>query len=195
MWALTEFATVVFLDADTFVVHDLAQVFSQARAFAATPDDGFRRNTDRYRCNAGVMVVRPDRLVFDAMMRALPKATTCRLPRRCSDQGFLQWWFNNSGGAPPRPGGPLVSLPDSFNVLKRREQTDMVILNAHVIHLVGIKPWDCRRTGAQELGRYPLTHRLWENVRRGCSLLPVCNSSFRPSSLSTAANIRDFSLR
>ncbi len=100
VWELTDFDTVVYLDADTLVLHNVDELFARP-GFAAAPDFFL---PDRF--NSGVMVVKPNLDRFAEMTRRLPETESYD----GGDQGFLNtlhgdWWTS----------GPEQRLPTGYN--------------------------------------------------------------------------------
>ena len=164
---LTEYARVVFIDADAIVLRDVAALFllDRARSCAAAPDHGNRLQREpAVKFNTGVLSVAPSTRIFEALLLKLKTFTLVGGHGAAgSDQGFLQAYFLEN-----RKG--FLSLPHAYNVLKRREKKlgkAFRIQDVFVLHLVSRKPWEPQDPGA---GEYPLSHGEWQAIRRECGL-------------------------
>lgn len=95
LWQLTEYHSVVFLDADTLVLRSIDALFDYPE-FCAAPNV-YESLGDFHRMNSGVFTARPDAATFDAMMTRLdvPGAFWRR-----TDQTFLQEMFPDWHGLP-----------------------------------------------------------------------------------------------
>uniref|UniRef100_A0A915C9S9 glycogenin glucosyltransferase n=1 Tax=Parascaris univalens TaxID=6257 RepID=A0A915C9S9_PARUN len=84
LWAMTNYTTLVSLDLDTLVKHDISALF-RCGSFCAS-----MRHSDKF--NAGVMVLKPNKTVFDDMSKKysiLPSYDG-------GDQGFMNSYFANT---------------------------------------------------------------------------------------------------
>lgn len=131
-----EYDKIIFLDSDLIVTKSIDHLFenvgSDFAACACTPywEDIF---------NSGVMVIKPDKVVFEDLMikkNILPTYDG-------SDQGFLNSYFKE-----------WQKLDIKYNAGKRiyseqREKWDQI--DKHVIHFVGDKPWLGGEKGYEEL--------------------------------------------
>lgn len=133
LWAL-DFDKVVYLDADTLVIQSIDSLFDRPD-FAAAPDFFL---PDHF--NSGVMVIRPDREVFERMVAALPNSSSYD----GGDQGFLNtflsdWWT----------GPPEGRLPCGYNFHNFIYQflnsnpalMSQILPDLYVIHYTLQKPW------------------------------------------------------
>lgn len=99
LWELTRYAKVLYLDADAIALAPVAGLFERLDrvAFAAAPDVF---PPDKF--NAGVLLLRPDRAVLEAMLAVAPT-----LPAHDgSDTGFLNsffdtWWTSSADARLP----------------------------------------------------------------------------------------------
>ncbi|GJP37080.1 hypothetical protein CLOM_g21524 [Closterium sp. NIES-68] len=150
LWQLTEYSSVIFVDADLLVLRNLDHLF-------AFPDLSARGN-DQTDFNSGLMLIRPSQCTFREL---LANAHTIRSPNG-GDQGYLNnyftWWHR---------------LPDSVNILKhvwateetkRAQELEMKNrwfseepAEIHTIHYLGRKPWQCYRD-FDCTWLYPLDH-------------------------------------
>ena len=177
---LTQYETVVYLDADVLVVQNIDDAFLCGRFCANL------KHSDRL--NSGVLVLRPAADTLAAMLtaaHALPSYTG-------GDQGFLNEYFAGFGSAPlfdpgkPRPplSLPLQRLPAGYNA-----DVGLYALNANkwmiatdavrVMHftLGPIKPWfwwaswllDCVGTWQHVRERLPAHPGLPEHLGYGHS--------------------------
>ncbi|KAF7792737.1 hypothetical protein EIP86_003835 [Pleurotus ostreatoroseus] len=80
----------VYLDADTLVMHNFDEIFGMPYRFAAVSDvwEDWRGYTLEF--NAGVLFLRPDSAVFQHMMSELP---TARFPLQYAEQAYLNQYF------------------------------------------------------------------------------------------------------
>lgn len=103
LWSLTQFDKLVYIDADCLVMENIESLFDRETDFGlcAAPDVF---PPDKF--NAGVMVVKPDVLVYQSMLDALP-----RLPSYDGgDTGFLNAFFPTWYSS-----GPASRLSFGFN--------------------------------------------------------------------------------
>lgn len=124
--------SLVYLDADTLVVHNFDEIFELPYTFGAVPDV-FGNRGFILEFNAGVLFVRPDSRVFRAMLEALPKA---RYPPEFAEQAFLNQFFSSS----------VVRLPYIYNgnlAYKSRSPRmwEGIKGNLRVIHYTVAKPF------------------------------------------------------
>lgn len=101
LWGLTQFDSIVYIDADCLVMRNVEELFGRDTAFAAAPDVF---PPDKF--NAGVLLLRPNQDVFQSMVEALAK-----LPSYDGgDTGFLNAfypdWYTESA---------VSRLPFGFN--------------------------------------------------------------------------------
>ena len=84
LWEMVRFETLVYVDADCVCVQAIDNLFDLDVDFAAAPDifppDNF---------NAGVMVVRPNKALFEKMLRHIPLLASYD----GGDTGFLNAFF------------------------------------------------------------------------------------------------------
>ncbi|CAI7890398.1 unnamed protein product, partial [Closterium sp. NIES-53] len=138
LWQLTEYAKVVFVDADILVLRNMDHLFEY-------PELSARSNSRRF-FNSGVMVIEPSQCTFELMM----ENTELIQSYNGGDQGFVNdvfyWWHR---------------LPKSINTLKymnaddgpkrqlETETLDSLIASdpptIHALHFLGKKPWRCYR--------------------------------------------------
>jgi len=129
LWELEQFQRVVFLDADTLVIHNIDRLFGYPE-FSGAPNL-YESLADMDRLNSGVFVAEPDRSTFEAMLTALdqPGAFWKR-----TDQTFLQHFFPDWHG-----------LPYTYNTLQYVWFNLPELWNwdrINVIHYQYEKPWD-----------------------------------------------------
>ncbi|CAI5988761.1 unnamed protein product [Closterium sp. NIES-64] len=138
LWQLTEYAKVVFVDADILVLRNMDHLFEY-------PELSARSNSRRF-FNSGVMVIEPSQCTFELMMENIELIQSYN----GGDQGFVNdvfyWWHR---------------LPKSINTLKyinaddgpkrdtETEALDSLIASdpptIHALHFLGKKPWRCYR--------------------------------------------------
>ena len=95
LWQLTEYDSVVFIDADALVLRNCDRLFDYPE-FCAAPNV-YESLADFHRMNSGVFTARPSEDTFRAMLAALdvPGAFWRR-----TDQTFLQHYFPDWHGLP-----------------------------------------------------------------------------------------------
>lgn len=95
LWQLTEYRTVVFLDADVIVLKNIDKLFDYPQ-FSAAPNV-YESLADFHRLNSGVFVAKPSAETFENMLVALdqPEAFWRR-----TDQTFLESFFPDWHGLP-----------------------------------------------------------------------------------------------
>jgi len=129
---------IIFLDSDLIVEKSIDHLFEEVEAdFAACACTPYWE--DRF--NSGVMVIRPDKSVFEDMMTQKDTLITYD----GSDQGFLNSYFNN-----------WHKLDIKYNAGKRiysETPEHWERIDHHVIHFVGDKPWLGGESGYEELER------------------------------------------
>jgi len=152
LWELERFETVVFLDADTLVIHNIDKLFDYPE-FSAAPNL-YESLSDFHRLNSGVFVAKPNRQTFDAMLTALdqPDVFWSR-----TDQTFLQTYFPDWHG-----------LPYTFNTLQYvwfnlPELWDWA--RVKVIHYQYEKPWQPDNPKRDRLA--PLIQAWWSVYETG----------------------------
>ncbi|CAO2167089.1 unnamed protein product [Urochloa humidicola] len=136
LWQLTDYDTVVFLDADLLVLPGMDFLFDAgAPELSATVNSGAR-------FNSGVMVLEPSNCTFEMLMAGVHDIDSYN----GGDQGYLNevftWWHR---------------LPRRANFLKyvwaegdRAAQARVLgaepaAAEVHAVHYLGIKPWLCYR--------------------------------------------------
>jgi len=148
LWQMTQFERVVFLDADTLVIHNIDRLFGYPE-FSGAPNL-YESLADMHRLNSGVFVAQPSQQTFASMLAALD-APDAYWPR--TDQTFLQSYF------------PLWhGLPYTFNALQYLYFNLPQLWNwdaINVIHYQYEKPWQPQH-GKADLLR-PLIE-LWQEV-------------------------------
>ncbi len=128
LWQLP-YERVVFLDADTVVLHNIDRLFSYPE-FSAAPNV-YESLADFRRLNSGVFTARPNPATFDAMLDQLdaPGAIWRR-----TDQTFLETFF------PHWHGLPVYDNLLQYVWLNLPQLWDWTLAN--VIHFQYEKPWD-----------------------------------------------------
>jgi alpha-N-acetylglucosamine transferase len=95
LWEMEEHETVVFLDADTLVIHNIDRLFLYPE-FAAAPNL-YESLADFHRLNSGVFVAKPDRHTYEAMLECLDRPDVFW---KRTDQTFLETYFPDWHGLP-----------------------------------------------------------------------------------------------
>ena len=150
LWQLTDYQRVVFLDADTLVIHNIDKLFGYPQ-FSGAPNL-YESLQDMHRLNSGVFVAEPSEDTFTHMMRALD-APEAYWPR--TDQTFLQDYFPDWHG-----------LPYTYNALQYlyfNLPELWVWDNIKLIHYQYEKPWQPEHGKADQLR--PLIE-LWQQVEQ-----------------------------
>ncbi|QHQ35790.1 glycosyltransferase [Algicella marina] len=138
LWQLTEYDSVVFIDADALVLQNCDRLFAYPE-FCAAPNV-YESLADFHRLNSGVFTAKPSQTTFAAMMAALD--TPGAFWRR-TDQTFLESFFPHWHG-----------LPIFYNMLQY-VWFNMPGLwkweDIHILHYQYEKPWQSPHPKAQEL--------------------------------------------
>jgi alpha-N-acetylglucosamine transferase len=95
LWQLTEYRTVVFLDADVIVLKNIDKLFGYPE-FSAAPNV-YESLSDFHRLNSGVFVAAPSDETFERMLAALDRPDAFW---RRTDQTFLESFFPDWHGLP-----------------------------------------------------------------------------------------------
>ena len=166
LWGLTQYAKVIFVDADAVVVGPLEDLLERP-AFAAAPDMGI---LDLF--NTGVLVADPSAAVLQDMLGKLETLQGYD----GSDQGFLNAYFPDWYTGPPEPRLPTrYNIPFFFYLY--RPSWDRLLSDMRIVHFLGPKkPWDkiplVRRLlfrlfiKRHMLGSGPHPSDIWRSVRR-----------------------------
>ncbi|CEP11683.1 hypothetical protein [Parasitella parasitica] len=124
LWKLTQYNKVVFLDADTYPILNIDQLFERP-SFSAAPDAGW---PDCF--NSGVFVTEPSDAIYHGL---------------CGDQGLLNSFFNSW------PASPAHRLPFTFNTTPTSQYgyapaQNEFGQNIAIVHFIGQnKPWKYQR--------------------------------------------------
>lgn len=135
LWTLDTIGirSLVYLDADTLVMHNFDEIFSMPYRFAAIPDvwEDWRGYTLEF--NAGVLFLRPDSAVFAHMMAALPAA---RFPLQYAEQAYLNQYFAADAVRLPLMYNGNLAAKDRFPQLWAGMRDTI-----RVIHYTMVKPF------------------------------------------------------
>ncbi|KAI8367102.1 nucleotide-diphospho-sugar transferase [Blakeslea trispora] len=127
LWNLTQYAKVVFLDADTMVVQPLDELFDYPE-FSAVVDIGGVLNT-------GVFVAEPKEETFKDIMSTYLNAPSYNQ----GDQGFLNYYFNKT--THPLPGNYNILV--KFTHFSTLARSFIANKKAKVLHFTSeTKPWN-----------------------------------------------------
>jgi glycogenin glucosyltransferase len=130
------FDRIIFLDSDLIVVKGIDHLFDEVKnGFAACACTPYWE----HRFNSGVMVIRPNKSIFEDMMNKKDTMFTYD----GSDQGFLNSYFED-----------WQKLDIKYNAGKRiysETPEHWAQIDHHVIHFVGDKPWLGGEKGYEEL--------------------------------------------
>ncbi|OCH95067.1 nucleotide-diphospho-sugar transferase [Obba rivulosa] len=135
LWALGEHGVraAVYLDADTLVRRGFDELFRLPYAFAAVPDVFVNHKGFSLMFNAGVLLVRPDKRVFEDM---LAKVETTSFPPKDAEQAFLNYYY----------GKEALRLPYAYNAnlaIKQRQPALWEDLwpEVRIVHYTLVKPF------------------------------------------------------
>jgi len=103
---LTEFDKVVYIDADMLVCENIVPLFDAPHMSAVIAGAVIPENSNWTKLNAGMLVVKPDRNLFDDM---LSKIGTLESEAK-EDQSFLHSYY------PEWPGDTTLHLDQKFNI-------------------------------------------------------------------------------
>ena len=154
LWQLTDYADIVFLDADVIVVRNIDILFDYPE-YSAAPNV-YESLGDFHRLNSGVFTAKPSEDTFANMLTALDKPGIF-WPR--TDQTFLQSYFPDWHG-----------LPIFFNLLQYVWFNLPDLWNwdsVKVIHYQYEKPWEIDHPRADDLR--PLID-LWRAYHYGSAI-------------------------
>lgn len=155
LWQLTEYRSVVFIDADALVLRNCDRLFDYPE-FCGAPNV-YESVADFDRLNSGVFTARPDSYLFGKMLEELDAPDVFW---RRTDQTFLQHFFPDWHG-----------LPVYFNMLQYVWINLPELWNwdaIRILHYQYEKPWQSPHPKAAELG--PLID-LWR-AYAGCGPVP-----------------------
>lgn len=151
LWQLTDYDSVVFIDADAIVLKNIDKLFEYPE-FSAAPNV-YESLADFHRLNSGVFVARPSEATFAAMLDRLdaPNAFWRR-----TDQTFLQAFFPDWHGLPVTMNMlqyVWLNLPDLWHWP-----------SIGILHYQYEKPWETDHPKAERLK--PLIE-LWHAFHSG----------------------------
>ncbi|KAL3132228.1 hypothetical protein ABBQ32_008817 [Trebouxia sp. C0010 RCD-2024] len=93
-WNMTEYASIIMLDADVIITQDLRHIFSLPTDFAWS----YLNAPNNYNWNAGgFIMLRPCRPVFEHMLQVLEADESKRFPTEEAEQAFFHWYFEFTG--------------------------------------------------------------------------------------------------
>jgi alpha-N-acetylglucosamine transferase len=138
LWQLTEYRTVVFLDADVVVLKKFDKLFDYPE-FSAAPNV-YESLADFHRLNSGVFVAKPSTETFKQMLVALDQPDAFW---RRTDQTFLEVFFPDWHGLPV-----FMNMLQYvwFNMPALWDWKDISIL-----HYQYEKPWEADHPKAEQL--------------------------------------------
>lgn len=151
LWQMTEYARVVFIDADALALQNCDQLFDYPE-FCAAPNV-YESLSDFHRLNSGVFTARPSEATFAAMLETLDQPGAFW---RRTDQTFLESFFPQWHGLPVFYNMlqyVWFNMPDLWN------WPDIKIL-----HYQYEKPWQDPHPKSAQLA--PLI-ALWQNIAAG----------------------------
>lgn len=151
LWQMTDYVSVVFLDADTLVLQNIDTLFDYPQ-FCAAPNV-YEGLADFHRMNSGVFTARPSKETYEAMLTELDQPD---MFWRRTDQTFLEHYFPDWHG-----------LPVTYNMLQY-VWFNMPQLwrwsSVKVLHYQYEKPWQVPHPKADQLA--PLIN-LWHQYLDG----------------------------
>ena len=151
LWQMTDYNSVVFLDADTLVLRNIETLFDYPQ-FCAAPNV-YESLGDFHRMNSGIFTARPSLQTYDSMLTQLDQPDVFW---RRTDQTFLEHYFPDWHG-----------LPVTYNMLQY-VWFNMPQLwrwsSVKVLHYQYEKPWQDPHPKAAELA--PLI-TLWHRYLDG----------------------------
>lgn len=154
LWQLTEYRTLVFLDADVIVLKNIDKLFDYPE-FSAAPNV-YESLADFHRLNSGVFVAKPSLETFGHMLAALDQPD---IFWRRTDQTFLESFFPDWHG-----------LPVTMNMLQYVWFTMPALWDwksVAILHYQYEKPWETEHPKAEKLR--PLID-LWHAFHSGESI-------------------------
>ena len=154
LWQLTEYRSVVFIDADAIVLQNCDRLFDYPE-FCAAPNV-YESLADFRRMNSGVFTARPSQATFAAMMDRLDQPGAFW---RRTDQTFLETFFPDWHGLPVYCNMlqyVWFNLPGLWDWSQIR-----------ILHFQYEKPWQDPHPKADRLA--PLI-ALWHHIARGGDL-------------------------
>ncbi|NVO27859.1 glycosyl transferase [Donghicola sp. C2-DW-16] len=138
LWQMTDYTSVVFLDADTLVLQNIDTLFDYPQ-FCAAPNV-YEGLADFHRMNSGVFTARPSTETYEAMLAELDQPDVFW---RRTDQTFLEHYFPDWHG-----------LPVTYNMLQY-VWFNMPQLwrwsSVKVLHYQYEKPWQVPHPKADQL--------------------------------------------
>jgi alpha-N-acetylglucosamine transferase len=168
LWQLTEYRTVVFLDADVIILKNIDKLFDYPE-FSAAPNV-YESLADFHRLNSGVFVAKPSLDTFERMLGALDQPDVFW---RRTDQTFLETFFPDWHG-----------LPVTMNMLQYVWFTMPALWDwksIAILHYQYEKPWETDHPKAERLR--PLID-LWHTFHEGRDIPDVTTLSGPPHPVS-----------
>jgi lipopolysaccharide biosynthesis glycosyltransferase len=152
VFKLIEFDRVIFLDADTIMLKNVDDLFTQDIEFGATALHGVELNDKEF--SPGMMVVKPSGAVYSDLM--IQKDVTPTYDG--GDQGFLNKFFEDK----------WYHIPDEYHVTKRifkhhQDKWNAMLGNVRILHYPGSKPWSSEPRTPFEQG-YEKLESIWQKV-------------------------------
>lgn len=148
MWQLEEYDAVLSIDTDVLVIseldvllHKYYMFMNQKNFTLAAVGDGLlspcqnelQRNGD-VNFNGGVLLLKPDRVVFSHLISAMDMQS---YTKQLAEQSLLNHLY---------PIGKFYQLPYRFNMQVGNIQCGHRVQDANILHFIGVpKPWSLRR--------------------------------------------------
>lgn len=147
VYELIQFSTVIFLDADMIVLHNIDHLFDVLSS-SANPND-FQLAAAMDCCdhfNSGLMVLKPSASVFTRLIKGLKSGELKSYDK--ADQGLLNSYY----------GKEFVRLDfrynvDQLHVMHYPHAYDLE-KDVSVLHFVHVKPWDDRQYETPNSGKF-----------------------------------------
>ena len=130
-WNMTEYNSIILLDADTNVMQDVNHIFSLPTDFAWSYLNAPHYNFNR----GGFVMLRPCRLVFEHMIDILSVDDSKRFADSFAEQSFFDWYFGFTG----------IRLPMIYNAnFGHLDDQGLTAGGAApvVVHFGDVKPFD-----------------------------------------------------
>jgi len=134
LWNFTQYNSVLYLDADAYVLRPVDELFQLSRYFclAAVPDNMY--GDDVTTINAGVLLVRPNVTVFDELRTAYMRDQR-KYDVSFAEQSFLNYYYQHE----------FVELPEIYNLnsalfASSPNEFSRLLAKAKIHHLTTPKP-------------------------------------------------------
>ena len=162
----TQFDKLLFIDADSYIIKNLDDVFDRPAWSSIGEYDSIWRGTHRFCCN--FMLIHPDIDVFNDLVKLAEENPLIVHPftneLQLSNDYDLLNMYKSDWGNNPELCLSLYTYLDSY-CLRTSEFFFPYVINAfsklRAVHLTGPKPWIC---GSQEVVNYESEWGLWKEL-------------------------------